>query len=743
MRIPPVFVRTSSIGAAAVFSFGSFASEAEGAPFFDGAGGVSCRYYNQDYSQAWEAEGGDIVDATGKKNGSVPFGSVSLPLSKNFPRRYHVDVTEAYRASVLAGENSLGIVLKKSDGKSGSVRIATRKDAKFSPFVAYGLSNGTIVVRKATASAEIDCSTKMARGIGDFMSVGRNNALFDLPYPALGNGVTVRKAYLLFYGTRSFGAGTSVGVFRLAKPGGAQSIAPVGGIAAAFPGDRGLASSSDVYYALDFDPGDEISKGLVERSKKRGDFADIVSSDPGAKFVPFSGNALRVNLAKGSNLGLALELPLKNRKGTGEPTEAYLRYYVRFGDNWKPTVDGGKMPGFAGTYGKAGWGGRKPDGTDGWSARGSFRKWGNPDNPLYGKTVLGNYAYYADQKDAYGDIWDWNAAVPNNEWHFVEQHVRLNAPGKHDGVIRVWVDGRQVFEKTDVMMRTVDSLKIETAWLNVYHGGTAVSPRDQYVYFDNVVVAKKYVGAASATSFAENPAAVRQETAAEVSRIPAAGPDSTEVETAPARPASEAPKPGVWTPSWNDGAEGISRDYSDAAKKTSWSRKQGDYSDRQGTPFGTSPYSKFSFSERSFSNAEARFDVTELVKTEIAKGSGEANVFLLPDAAKNGGSVFFASREAADPADRPILALRFSDGTEKNVEPFADAEINPSTYKGRGAVDSMQLSQGGWNVVLGFPLSETAGKTVTQATVRLISTKRFAPQSFSAYRLEIPKSSGG
>lgn len=744
MKALPFFALTFSCFVSVFLLVSQDAVSAQnGTPFFDGPGGASCRYYNQEYALAWESEGGDVVDATGKKNGSVPFGSASFLSSKSYPRRYHVDVTEAYRASVRAGEGSLGLVLKRSpDGKGGSVRIASRKDPKLSPFVAYGLSDGSVVVRKAASTAEIDCSTKMAKGVGESLSVGRGNAVFDAPYPVLGNGVTVRKAFLLFYGTRTFGGGASVGVFRLAKPEPPRPATVPGGIAAAFSGDRNLASSPDVYYALDFDPGDEVAKNLVDQSKKRGDFADIVGSDPGAKFVPFSGNALRVNLAKGSNVGLGLQLPLKDRKGAGEPTEAYLRYYVRFGDNWKPTVDGGKMPGFAGTYGKAGWGGRKPDGTDGWSARGSFRKWGNPDNPLYGKTVLGNYAYYADQRGSYGDIWDWNAAVPNNEWHFVEQYVRLNTPKKHDGVIRVWVDGRQVFEKNNLMMRTVDSLKIETAWLNVYHGGTAVSPHDQYVYFDNVVVAKKYVGPALATSFAETREAVRQETAATEIPAPAAGPDSTEVESVPSRPVTESPKPGPWSPSWNDGMEGVSRDYSDAAKKISWSRKQGDYSDRLGTLFGTSPYVGFSFSERSFSKAEARFDVTELVKAEISKGSGEANLFLFPDAAKNGGSVFFASRESDDPVDRPTLTLRFSDGTEKNVEPFADAEINPSTYKGRGTVDAMQLSQGGWNVVLGFPLSGAAGKTVTQASVRLVSTKRFAPQSFSVFRLEIPKDAG-
>ena len=45
-----------------------------------------------------------------------------------------------------------------------------------------------------------------------------------------------------------------------------------------------------------------------------------------------------------------------------EPEEMYFRYYIRFGDTWE-TGQGGKLPGFGGTYGIAGWGGRKSNGT--------------------------------------------------------------------------------------------------------------------------------------------------------------------------------------------------------------------------------------------------------------------------------------------------------------------------------------------------------------------------------------------
>ncbi|MEF8707275.1 MAG: hypothetical protein V5B07_12635, partial [Candidatus Accumulibacter sp. UW27] len=67
-------------------------------------------------------------------------------------------------------------------------------------------------------------------------------------------------------------------------------------------------------------------------------------------------------------------------------------------------------------------------------------------------------------------------------------------PGVADGIMRVWVDGRLVMERQKIKLRNVDQLRIETVWINVYHGGVAKSPQDQHLYIDNVVVARKYIG---------------------------------------------------------------------------------------------------------------------------------------------------------------------------------------------------------------------------------------------------------
>ncbi len=180
-----------------------------------------------------------------------------------------------------------------------------------------------------------------------------------------------------------------------------------------------------------------------------------------------------------------------------EPDEIYFRYYLRFADDWE-TSDGGKLPGISGTYGVAGWGGRPSDGTNGWSARGTFHLVPPAGNPFEQSVPIGNYVYHADMTGQYGDIDLWQLGyrgiLEKNRWYSVEQFLRMNTPGENDGVLRAWVDGRLAYERTDWRWRDIDALKIERIWMNVYHGGTAAVPQDVHLYIDNVVIANRYIG---------------------------------------------------------------------------------------------------------------------------------------------------------------------------------------------------------------------------------------------------------
>jgi hypothetical protein len=51
-------------------------------------------------------------------------------------------------------------------------------------------------------------------------------------------------------------------------------------------------------------------------------------------------------------------------------------------------------------------------------------------------------------------------ALKPGHWTELEQEIVLNAPGKADGILRVWQDGRLVVERTDVVFRTSPSVTL-------------------------------------------------------------------------------------------------------------------------------------------------------------------------------------------------------------------------------------------------------------------------------------------
>ena len=259
---------------------------------------------------------------------------------------------------------------------------------------------------------------------------------------------------------------------------------------AAEPPASRLAAGSPELFRCDFEANDWW---LEWGQRQRDVHTDTVDADPARAFELHRGRALRIRVDRGGHYGASLEFNFRKRTGA-EPEEIFFRYYLRLGDDWNPER-GGKLPGIGGTYGRAGWGGRKVNGTDGWSARGLFLGRKN------GFTPIGFYCYHADMKTQYGDNWVWNRdgfpGLANNRWYCIEQQVRLNTPGRNDGLLRGWVDGKLVFEKSDVRMRDTAALKIETVWLNLYHGGTWTATADHHLFIDDVVISRQPIGPAN------------------------------------------------------------------------------------------------------------------------------------------------------------------------------------------------------------------------------------------------------
>jgi len=465
------------------------------------AGGASRDYYNSAARLKWRNFLGDWTDAAGKEQGDKAFGSTTADRAA-VGEAIEIDVTPLVRGWGGGDFPNRGIFVRVTAGGC-SFRIPSREsdDTTRRPVLLLTAAGKEIALPPA-ADTYLEKSTY--RAVGGKAPQLRLDAgapallRFDLSPPAA--GTKIDRAVLRLAVAKVYGSGaTTIGAFRCSQGESGPPPEPRPGIAAKFPADRGIGDHPSVIFHADFE-GDDFGAGWTVVSPR--EYLSTAGAGAGHGFDPLSGKALQVRMAKGENTALNTLFKFAKATGGPEPEEIYFRYYLRLANDWNQTLSGGKMPGISGTYGIAGWGGRKSDGTDGWSARGQFFKSipAGTSNPLAGRHPIGTYCYHADMAGQYGDNWVWGdhalGFLENDRWYCVEQFLKLNNPGKADGVLRAWIDGKPAFEKTDIRFRKVDKLKIEQIWMNVYHGGTAPSPHEQHLFIDNVVIAREYIGPA-------------------------------------------------------------------------------------------------------------------------------------------------------------------------------------------------------------------------------------------------------
>ena len=491
------WIRRVAVGLSALSCFTRVARSApgdwaEGTP--GRADGASRDYYNRAARLEWRNRLGDWRDAKGVAQGNAPYATAKLT-DDDTPRYVEWDVTGLVGKWVRRELPNKGMFLRGIEG-SGKFDLRTREwtDAAQRPRLIV-TAGGRTQTLTPQADTHTEPSTYRSLGNADTLrlSMNTNHVLLRFDLSRLAKAARITKATLRLYTHAQYGGRSmAVGVFRCDQGHDLPPCDPAVGLAAKYPADKGIEKDTDVVF---FD-GFESERWADGWSFARGTI-DVVAADPARRFQPFAGKALRVKIAKGANGALNLGYKFKQKIGR-EPEEIFFRYYLRLGQDWNQTVEGGKMPGISGTYGRAGWGGRRTYGKKGWSARGSFFQTIPPGNPLAGRHPIGTYCYHADQKGTYGDTWIWSKGyrgyLTSNRWYCIEQYLKMNTPGKTDGILKAWVDGRLAFEKTDIRFRHVTHLKIEQIWMNVYHGGRKPSPHDQHLFIDNVVIAKKYIG---------------------------------------------------------------------------------------------------------------------------------------------------------------------------------------------------------------------------------------------------------
>ena len=473
--------------------------------FRDTADGISCKFFDVALGLQWPDETVPWADAAGRADGSKPF-DVQIVEARQPPKVLRWNVLALVKSWASGRVDNEGLLLGPVPGATigGGADFHSREAADVSvrPSLRVQHADGAVEFLSPQADAHLDCSTYTGLGARDVLHIGPGSVAvlrFDLAKLRKGPAANAAAAELILvrHATSSVWSDGALGVFRLTTPWTQVFEVTERGLAAAFSGDRGIESHPAVLWA------DSFASGKLKPGWNTAQLVRSKVMQPLA--APAAGNSLltlaslQATVPRGEHLGLDLRFDLPKGANQLPMQEVYLRYYLRLGPEWVDSPDSGKLPGLAGTYNRAGWGGRGWHGMQGWSARGGFIKSMPLAHPAHQRLALASYVYHSKSASPYGDTFVWGggggaALVKPGRWVCIEQHVRLNTPGREDGVLRAWVDGQPVFARRNLRLRDTLAVGIENAWFDLYMGGQQPALRDMPINIAQVVVASRYIG---------------------------------------------------------------------------------------------------------------------------------------------------------------------------------------------------------------------------------------------------------
>ncbi len=463
--------------------------------------GATFVYSDKSAKLLWQHELGDWVDKNGERYGNAAFSS--LPIQDlDTSRKVALDMTDLVKYWINTPNSYHGVYLKELSGSGTAVFHATESGHSGSPLLAVQTSDHGTRTFEVLKDTSLSTTTHYSLGHFPTFKIAANNPVllaFNEQFLKL-NSTKIIKAELYLLTTDKQYGNVNIGVYAIAPLASQNKIEY--GLAKDYPDDRNLADHPDVIVAERFD----IQQGGLFRSNKS--LAHLSNTGPNNNyqlvdidyqhddhFKPLDGGALQIIFDPKTHYGFSGHYNFQKLTGK-EPEQMYFRYYIRFSNNWHPT-ESGKLPGFSGTYNRAGWGGRAVDGYNGWSARGTYHLQASPNSKYNGAIPLGNYVYHMDSNSNYGEMVSWNSELnllQKNRWYAIEQYLKLNDPGKANGQLTVWIDGKKIFNRDNFRFRETKQLKIESLWLNFYHGGLDKPKSTFYAYIDNLVIASRYIG---------------------------------------------------------------------------------------------------------------------------------------------------------------------------------------------------------------------------------------------------------
>ena len=458
-----------------------------------------------------------------------------------------------------AGNTGAFIVAK---GSGVVVGRRENSDPALVPRLTLTLADGSSADAPCTASGITDPSTfKGVTGptatLGTGVNMALQFALPPLPHP-------LSRAMLTLVSTRNYSGATRLDLYELNAPKILQAVSPRRGSAANYIRDSNIDADPDVYFASTLtDPAQRDPLfpewWLQPKSSTYVDPVDPVLGVPtlNVNYVTTDFAAMTSNhrwSQQRNSIHPGVPLPTRNPKNglqireevdpgqyialqhPGTPRELYMRYYIKLKAGYQCSVEGKKLPGLAGRYGKwisagyydnsaSGGNGGSPTlgiydtdpahpGTpcySGWSMRALASVGPSDANPYSEDVVPMTYAYHAQMVGPFGDTWHWGTQesgfplLEPDSWYCIEQHVRMNTvngpfdaysngTGVADGVMEVWVDGVNVLTRTDVMFRKNPAIAIDEVWLDHYHGGTHLPEAEHAFAMTALVVARRYIG---------------------------------------------------------------------------------------------------------------------------------------------------------------------------------------------------------------------------------------------------------
>lgn len=277
----------------------------------------------------------------------------------------------------------------------------------------------------------------------------------------------------------------------------AKSRLPRGkGVAAKYEGDRDIASHAAVVFAENFEKSD-YRKRWDDARDKNGKVLSLVDE---SKSDPRLGRkTLRVKATLGENTGGGLTRWF-------EPAETlFIRFYVKFDPSCDYVHHFCTLRANKGLRGRDRWSGFggagiKPQGDERFSvaleASGNWGRWPPPGRWNF-------YSYWhtmAASRD--GKYWGngfrpaKQKNTPRGEWICAEFMLKHNTPGKDDGEQAFWIDGDLRGHWKGINWRKSPTLWANAFTLESYVTDRWTKNRVNIVYFDNVVIAKEYIGPA-------------------------------------------------------------------------------------------------------------------------------------------------------------------------------------------------------------------------------------------------------